>query len=62
MPVIRLINPNASTATTAMMAGLVAAELPPSFRVEAVTAGTGPAMIVTEAELEAGGPGGVALS
>jgi Asp/Glu/hydantoin racemase len=61
MPIIRLINPNASTATTAMMADLVAAELPPGFRVQAVTAGTGPLMIVTEAELEAAGPGVVAF-
>lgn len=61
MPTIRLINPNASTTTTAMMADLVAAELPPGFRVEAVTAGTGPLMIVTEAELEAAGPGVVAF-
>lgn len=61
MPIIRVINPNASVETTAMMAGLVAAELPPGFTVTSATAAAGPRMIVTEAELAAAGPGVVAL-
>lgn len=61
MPTIRVINPNASVATTAMMANLVAAELPAGFSVTSATASAGPAMIVTATELAAAAPGVVAL-
>lgn len=61
MATIRLINPNASAATTAMMAALVAEALPPGLALEAVTAPAGPTMIVNEAELAAAAPGVVAL-
>lgn len=61
MPIIRVINPNSSVETTAMMAGLVAADLPPGFTVTSATASAGPPMIVTAAELAAAAPGVVAL-
>jgi Asp/Glu/hydantoin racemase len=61
MPTVRLINPNASAATTAMMARLVAAELPAGFAVATATAAAGPTMIVTADELAAAAPGVVAM-
>ena len=49
---ILLLNPNTSTATTAMMVRLAALAAPPGWRVRGATAGDGPGMIVDEAELE----------
>ena len=49
---ILLINPNTSTATTAMMVRLATLEAPPGWRVLGATAGRGPGMIVEQAELE----------
>lgn len=51
-PRVLLVNPNSSTATTAAMAAMVREELPRA-RVQAVTARTGPEMLVTEADLQA---------
>ncbi|QHI97804.1 aspartate/glutamate racemase family protein [Xylophilus rhododendri] len=49
---ILLINPNTSTATTAMMVRLAALEAAPGWRVLGAAAGEGPGMIVEQAELE----------
>lgn len=48
---ILLVNPNTSTATTAMMAAVARAALPPGVAVRAVGAARGVAMIVDEAAL-----------
>uniref|UniRef100_UPI000D3A7F7D aspartate/glutamate racemase family protein n=1 Tax=unclassified Variovorax TaxID=663243 RepID=UPI000D3A7F7D len=53
MPDILLINPNASHATTEMMARIASADAPPGCRVTGRTAEGGPSMIVNERELEA---------
>ncbi|SEK14946.1 MULTISPECIES: aspartate/glutamate racemase family protein [unclassified Variovorax] len=50
---ILLINPNASSATTEMMAKIANAEAPAGCRVTGRTAMGGPSMIVNERELEA---------
>lgn len=49
---ILLINPNSSTATTAMMVRLASLAAPPGWRIHGTTAGDGPAMIIEQAELE----------
>lgn len=51
-PRVLLVNPNSSTATTQTMAAMVGEELP-TVRVRAVTARTGPAMLITEEDLQA---------
>ncbi|WP_077002515.1 aspartate/glutamate racemase family protein [Variovorax sp. KK3] len=53
---ILLINPNSSEATTSMMVGIAANELPDGLGVTGVTARRGPSMIVNEAELSAAAP------
>lgn len=53
MPDILLINPNASTETTAMMVNIAASGLPVGCRVLGATASAGPSMIVNETELNA---------
>ena len=50
-PVVLLINPNTSTATTAMMHALARAALPAHLDLRSVTAGQGAAMITSDAEL-----------
>ena len=50
-PVVLLINPNTSRATTAMMHAVARAALPPAFALESETAERGAAMITTAAEL-----------
>lgn len=50
---ILLINPNSSTATTAMMVQIAAGGARPGFRVRGVTASAGPSMIVNTHELDA---------
>lgn len=51
MRLIRLINPNTSKATTAMMTSIARAILPPDFEIEGVTATTGVPMILDELRL-----------
>lgn len=51
MQEILLINPNSSSATTAMMVKIAASEAPAGYRVTGTTAAGGPAMIVNEDEL-----------
>jgi allantoin racemase len=50
---ILLINPNSSSATTAMMVKIANGEAPAGCRVTGITAAGGPAMIVNEDELDA---------
>lgn len=50
---ILLINPNSSSATTAMMVKIANGEAPAGCRVTGVTAAGGPGMIVNEDELDA---------
>ena len=50
-PVVLLINPNTSEATTAMMHRLARAALPEAFDLQSVTAAHGASMITTAAEL-----------
>ena len=50
-PVVLLINPNTSRATTAMMHAVARVALPPAFALESETAERGAAMITTAAEL-----------
>lgn len=61
MRFIRLINPNTSRATTAMMADIAQAACGPGFTVAGVTASHGVPMITQEHELAAAAPGVVAL-
>ncbi|HET7837149.1 MAG TPA: aspartate/glutamate racemase family protein [Variovorax sp.] len=49
---ILLINPNSSSATTAMMVAIAAGDAPAGYRVEGRTAQDGPPMIVNPGELE----------
>ncbi|MDM0066500.1 aspartate/glutamate racemase family protein [Variovorax sp. J31P207] len=53
MQEILLINPNSSSATTAMMVAIAAGDAPPGYRVEGRTAQDGPPMIVNPSELDA---------
>lgn len=53
MQEILLINPNSSSATTAMMVKIANSEAPAGCRVTGVTAAGGPTMIVNEHELDA---------
>ena len=53
MPVILLINPNSSHATTEMMVGIAAAHVPDGVRVIGATAQKSPLMITTVAALSA---------
>jgi Asp/Glu/hydantoin racemase len=53
MQEILLINPNSSSATTAMMVKIAAGEAPAGCRVTGMTAAQGPSMIVNEDELNA---------
>jgi Asp/Glu/hydantoin racemase len=53
MQEILLINPNSSSATTAMMVKIAAGEAPAGCRVTGMTATQGPSMIVNEDELNA---------
>lgn len=48
---VLLINPNTSTATTAMMAALARAALPPALDLRSATAARGAPMITSDAEL-----------
>jgi allantoin racemase len=49
---IHLINPNTSTATTALMVGLASAAAPAGFVIEGITARTGAPLITNPASLE----------
>jgi allantoin racemase len=51
LPTVLLINPNTSTATTAMMAALARSALPETLAVRSATAERGAPMITTAAEL-----------
>ncbi|MHC1551150.1 aspartate/glutamate racemase family protein [Phyllobacterium sp. K27] len=53
MPPIRLINPNTSIATTAMMVAIARDVLPSGFNIEGVTAKRGVPMILDEGQLAA---------
>lgn len=50
-PVVLLVNPNTSAATTAMMHGLARAALPEALALRSATAAQGAPMITTDAEL-----------
>jgi Asp/Glu/hydantoin racemase len=56
MQEILLINPNSSSATTAMMVKIASGEAPAGCRVTGMTATQGPSMIVNEDELNAAAP------
>jgi Asp/Glu/hydantoin racemase len=56
-----LINPNTSAQTTEMMVDIARAVVPAGVTVDGVTAASGVPMIVTPEELDAAGPGVVAM-
>lgn len=62
MPLIRLINPNTSIATTEMMVAIARDALPSSFDLEGVTAKVGVPMILDESQLAASACGVVAMA
>lgn len=62
MPLIRLINPNTSAATTRMMVKIARAALPAHFELEGVTATDGVPMIVNAAQLIASEQGVIKMA
>ncbi|MEI4483403.1 MULTISPECIES: aspartate/glutamate racemase family protein [unclassified Phyllobacterium] len=62
MPCVRLINPNTSTETTAMMVAIARDALPSGFVIEGVTAKRGVPMILNEGQLAASASGVIEMA